>query len=417
MFRMHELKRRQVCRMAFVLVCLAPTLGAAAWGVSRRLPGHVAFYASELSELLDLSVSLGSVSHPRPGVTLYHDVAFTDRETGTQLARVRVLEVDGNSDPIILRASQIEIEAAHVPIAWRMVERQLRKGAACRLLASECTLRDSSVAQTFTDIDAKLTATGVTRDLNASFRPAGLQRGEPMMLRVECEIVSEATKRFMLGTQDYKLPIALVTAWADGLKGFGSRATFQGVIDIKSNNVGWEGTLLGELDHVDLDALVTAQLPHTLSGEARVQLERARIANGRIVEAKGTLTAGPGAISRSLLVSGSERLKLVSTAGGKETMLRYEKLDFGFTVDTQGLLLVGRCPGSAMLVDANTHALCSPPREQPQPLVGLVQMLVPANQHQVPATLESEWLIRHLPMPAIITPRTATQSPAGHLKR
>ncbi len=417
MFRMHELKRRQVCRTAFVLVCLAPTLGAAAWGVSRRLPGHVAFYASEMSELLDLGVSLGSVSHPRPGVTLYHDIAFADRETGTQLARVRVLEVDRTVEPVILRASQIETEAAHALTAWSAIERQLRHGHKCRLLASEWTWRGDRVAQTLTDIDVRLTTTEASRELELSFRPAGVEHGEPMTLRVQRKLDSEVVTRFALDTKGYAFPIALAAAWSEGLSGFGPRATFQGVVDVESRTAGWGGTLRGELVGIDLDALVTAQLPHTLSGEARVQLERARIANGRIVEAKGALTAGPGAIGRSLLVSGGERLKLVSTASGKETMLRYEKLDFGFTVDTQGLLLVGRCTGGAMLVDANGRALCSPPREQPQPLVGLVQMLVPANQHQVPATLESEWLIRHLPVPAIIAPRTATQSPAGHLKR
>ncbi|HEX3871359.1 MAG TPA: hypothetical protein VHV77_13030, partial [Pirellulales bacterium] len=183
-------------------------------------------------------------------------------------------------------------------------------------------------------------------------------------------------------------------------------------------NDGWDGTIRGDLSGIDLDALVTSQFPHTISGEANLHIERAHVVGGRVVEAEGTVTAGPGAIGRSLLVSGSQRLKLTAPGSvSKDAMSRFERLHFDFSLDSAGLRLVGRCPAGAMLVDASGRVLWSQPSEPSQPIVAFVQMLVPASQLHVPATMESEWLIRHLPVPRIVAPREAANAPSGHLKR
>ena len=73
--------------------------------------------------------------------------------------------------------------------------------------------------------------------------------------------------------------------------------------------------MAGRLGPLDLDALVTEQFPHQLSGRATLDLERAVIDRGQFAELCGTLRAAHGALSPSLLAAAQEHLQL--TAGSR----------------------------------------------------------------------------------------------------
>ena len=83
------------------------------------------------------------------------------------------------------------------------------------------------------------------------------------------------------------------------------------------------------------------------------------------------------------------------------------------TLDAQGLRLRGRCadaePGT--ILSDGRHRLLGEPSQQPQPVAALVQTLVPQSTVQVPASRQTDWLLRHLPVPEVIPPAGAESVP------
>jgi len=155
-------------------------------------------------------------------------------------------------------------------------------------------------------------------------------------------------------------------------------------------------------------------------------LAKARFSQGRLQDAAGTLSAGPGVVSRSLLSAAEETLHFVradvgaSEAKSSGEELKYEKLALAFNIDEHGLAVRSlrhtTVDGSdRTLLTDSAGALLDEPAEQLQPVINLVRMLVPQSEVLVPASLETNQLTQFLPIPAImLKPGTA---PGAHKLR
>ena len=116
--------------------------------------------------------------------------------------------------------------------------------------------------------------------------------------------------------------------------------------------------------------------------------------------------AGPGTASRSLLHTVTRVLNLVGRddfAVPDARPLDYKDLQLGFEINTSGLTLLGHCenvePGTIM---TDTHgSLLRQPQRQPIPVVRLIRALVPNQDVLVPATQQTESLLRVLPLPPL----------------
>ena len=424
MLRLHETRRRFACQLAFVVLCALPTFTVGAWAVSRAWPGQSRAAAAQLREQVGLSVALDRVSHPRPGVVLYEGLALSDPETGEIIARCRLLEAAQGSSALVLRASQAEVQAARVDRLWELLTRLLRHelpGAdtQVRFSANELTWHaPGQQAQTFIDVGGRLGPVTAGQEVELSFRLAGATIPDPATLRiVRHRPAPDSASRALwtglsLHTGGAAVPCSVFSPLVAAERWFGARATFRGYLWGKDAPGGLEGEITGNLTDLDLDALVSAHFPHTLSGVGELQIEQARYTAGRLVEASGTLLAGPGVVSRSLIVAGAEHLRLgPGLAFPAADPVAYERLSLGFVADADGLQLTSVGAGDlrgAILVGASGGAtqrmLWTQPIGGPQPLVGLVRMLVPASEVQVPATPQAEWLIGHLPLPPVVSP-------------
>ena len=117
------------------------------------------------------------------------------------------------------------------------------------------------------------------------------------------------------------------------------------------------------------------------------------------------MVAGPGRIDHSLLAAAVDRLGLTPGAEPLPAgdLVEYQQLAFSATLDAQGLMLHGRCEGTergAILSDGRHRLLGE--SQQPAPAVALVRTLVPQSAVQVPASRETDWLLRHLPVPEVM---------------
>ncbi len=127
MNRLHERTRRQVCRWAFVILCLVPTSVVLGWSVARQLPGHTAAEAESLRALTGLHATLGRLSHPLPGQLLYEDVELADPRParpccGPESSRSR------NRPTSCSCRVEVELTGDGTADLWQLLERHLRRG-------------------------------------------------------------------------------------------------------------------------------------------------------------------------------------------------------------------------------------------------------------------------------------------------
>jgi hypothetical protein len=105
--------------------------------------------------------------------------------------------------------------------------------------------------------------------------------------------------------------------------------------------------------------------------------------------------------------------------GAQDDLVPYEELMLAVLMDSGGLRLQGRClvGGPGTILADRRGRLLGEPAAQPQPVVALLQTLVPLSEVQVPATRQTDWLMRHLPVPQVVPPRgTETALPHGQIR-
>jgi hypothetical protein len=441
MFQLHDKTRRWICLAAFFLLCVTPTLFTAAWCTLRHLPWAVQNEAESLSRQLGLEVRLAGLKNLRPGTVLYEGLELADPETGQSLFRCRLLEVSlrhiadgqGNSKPmLILQASQPEIETTGLRQLAGLLQRAMQgqtgtHAVDLRVTAGEMTLRAGRDSQTLTGVEGSLDNLIGGVQAAMSFRFPGTDATEPVKFRVvRTRQTAPPANGFELHTGSGEIPCELLAAGLPEFGGLGSGSRFRGYIwanqdSSVSSSGNWSGEATGQLLGVDLSRLVSDHFPHRLSGTAEVTIQAARFRSGRLEEARGTIVAGPGMIGRSLLESAVNHLGLFSSTdlGSLGDQTPYDRLALDIVLDGQGLRIEGRCPSTDRGVIMTDRRLCllSEPMSQPQPVTALLQTLAPEGTMQVPATIQTDWLVSHLPMPqAAASSAREAALPSAHLR-
>ncbi len=433
---MHDRTKRLLCRAGFLALCILPTATVWAWTSSWQGASHRAAVAAQLSQNLGLRTTLADVAYPKPGLTLLEGLQLADPETGLPLVQMRFLEAGGGERTAALVASQPEIDAAQLARLWRVVDARLRESVdsqpLVRLAASEVTLHLPDGSQTLTEFLGQLDtrSSSTERVVSINFRLAGAAAADPIRIRYARRVADDAlptahrplpTARVAtlveLHTGGEAVPVWLLAGPLGIAHHLGPHARFRGSIWASETSEGWEGEISGQLLDVDLQSLVSEQFPHRLSGPAEITIQNARIHRGRLEEASGMLTAGPGVVSRSLLAAAVESLHWISgDAAAKVAPLeQYEQLALRFTIDAGGLTVRGQCPGAAgAILTSRNGIVLSESGAAAVPVVALLRTLVPQSEVQAPATRESSWLIGRLPVPEVMPP-TGT-SPEGRLR-
>ncbi|MEN6452057.1 MAG: hypothetical protein ABFC96_16325 [Thermoguttaceae bacterium] len=453
MFRLHDTTRRRICVSGFLLLGVLPMLLMAGWCTSRHLPGRARFEARQLAARIGLAVKLEGIRYLRPGAVLYEKIELADPETGQTVLRCRLLEVaagretdeHGKSRPMLsISASQPQVEAAAIPRLWLWLQSLLasRLGQIetdVQLAAGEVTLRGADGSQTLTDLHGILEQPPGGTRAEIHFRLVGADTPEPARIRlVRNRQVSPPASGFELYTGGGELPCNVLAMGLDALQPLGPRCRFRGYIWANETPDGWQGEVTGQLVDLDFGRLVSDHFPHRMSGVGELIIQSARFHRGRLEEGSGFLTVGPGMIDRGLMAAAVERLGLRPAAnaslleksrsedalarnelrptlpagrahdmgGDVNKRLPYDQLAVSVTLDSQGLRLRGRCVGTepGTILRDSRGRLLGEPEQAPRPVASLVQTLVPRSVVLVPASRQTDWLLRHLPLPDVISP-------------
>lgn len=394
-----------------------PTTGLLAWTMTLTSPGHAARCQQELSQWLGMEARFERVRYPQPGLSLYERFELLDAETGEQVLRCRALGVMHAGRKLILEPNEVEVAAGHAQRLARLLMRRLSREIpgekAVWMAATSVTLRSAAGDQTYDDVEGRIEPEPEQSIATLRFRLPELQAGEPPAFSVTRRHADGATA-VKLDTMSAVLPASIFAPWV-GLKHLlGDDAAFQGSLTVEALADGWSGDLAGVLTNVDFERLVTRRFPHLLNGRATLAIERAKIKNGRLVEANGQILSESGEVGGSLLVSVVESLGCMPGAAppgqlpftGDENY-RYRDLSLEFTVGEEGLLLEASPdanPPGAIMLNQRRETMLSAPPSSAVPLIQLVRALVPESAVQVPATKETASLVPWLPLPAIVPP-------------
>jgi hypothetical protein len=410
MFRLGYKARRSLCRLGFLALCLAPTAGVCAWGVSRMLPSHARDVADDLARDLGLDLRVGRVTHPRPGAIVLLDVSVDDPESGREVMRADRARIERSTDGLLIVTHALEVDATTLPVLWRALERGLSRRPAAsaesaRLAAAETTLLWPDRRAALWGLAMRLDPLAAGPRVSLEARLTDDPSAQPVRLTVFRDRQSVPPRGgFELETGPQSIDAALVSPALPADAWLGAKARFSGYLWARQGAAGWEGIAQGQLTDVDARQLLATRFSHNVNGAARIDLSRARFEGGRLIEAAGMIDAGPGFVSRGLLAAASRSLRVpwAESRGARDDLLAYDRLAAEFQIEGGQLTLLGRCadaPLGTLLVEGD-RVLLAEPAEQPQPVAGLVRMLAAPDDELVPAGPGTDWLIRVLPIGA-----------------
>jgi hypothetical protein len=431
MFAIHQRMRRRICQAAFCLLCAMPTTGLLAWTMTLTSAGHTARCQEELSRWLGMEARFDRVRYPQPGLSLYEPFELVDAETGEQVLRCRALGVTHAGRKLILEPSEVEVAAKPAQKLARLLMRRLSREIpgemAIWVVPTSVTVRSAAGDQTYDDVEGRIEPQPEESLATLRFRLPEPQAGEPPALSiVRKHVGGDVATTVKLETMSAVLPVSIFSPWLDLKHLLGDDTAFRGSLAVEASAGGWSGELAGVLTDVDFARLVTRRFPHQINGRGTLSIERAKIENGRLVEANGQILSESGEIGGSLLVSAVEALGCVPGAAPpgqlpftSDENYPYRNLSLEFTVDEQGLLLEASPeakPPGAIMLNHRHEAMLSAPAFSAMPLIQLVKALVPESTVQVPATKETAALVPWLPLPEIVPPEGARRAPSARLR-
>lgn len=430
---MHETTRRSTCRAGFLLGCIAPTLGTLAWIVYLATPFYQAAERTEwqrrLGDAIGAQVTLQAVQHPEPSLVRLERVTIRDPETGVVLADAPSIELTRQSDGWIAYVPQARTPRGQLrQFAARVQAAQWRKSSAdlaeWQLLLGELQVTDRDSPVTLLDLQVRASHPGAASAdrlirHEIEFRLPGLDMAQPVRLVVtRRRDSSQPYSEWQLSTGPQAIPAATLAIVRPEFVVLGENAQVTGTIRLSERDGRWTGEAEGRLAQVDLDGLVTGRFPHKLTGTAEVVLSRLAWEDGRLVSSAGTLTVARGIVSRSLLVAAASdeglRLELSPrVAESDDSLLRFHELAFGFELTVEGLQIAGQCAGeqAGVLITDAQGPLLSEATQPLVPAVAIVRVLAPQNEIQVPASLQTETLLRWLPLPPLAPVAPAVARP------
>lgn len=408
MLALRERTKIRLARLAFVALGLLPLVAVATATAALHSDAYRRWHQESARQVLGVAATVEHVRHPRPALTLYEGVQVYDAETGRLLLRARLVEIDRRGATPLVRCTLPEVSARAASRLSEVVVAQLRRQPharqhAWRWVANELTVHFAEQSQTLTDLVGELTATARQSTLTARFYLAGATTGQPAQLEIVRDRQTVPPSHLVaLDTGGHDVPGLLLSTLADWPAWLGQRCQFRGWVKAVETPAGWDAHVAGRLDEADLEQLVSGHFPQRLTGRARVDIQEARVSRGRLEQARGTLSAGPGTIGRALVEAAAHSLALPRgeppDAGDLWT---YDELALAFHMTDGELRLSGTCrdEAGAVLMAAGQPLLSEP--AAPQSVAGLIRTLAPGDDWLVPASRESDWLLSVLPTPRL----------------
>jgi hypothetical protein len=421
MFRLHETTRRRICRIAFLMLCVAPTFATAAWALHWHRPWRLRDESNRLGELLHVNASLDDWREPRPRQMRSAMVILASLASNKPLIELKNLTVHRRGDDSSITIADAEIEARRV----KALGVQIAEWMAC-LAGDELNVsinRLSVVTRAgirpvaFRDVQIRVARQGekvIKAQMSARVDSHG---SAPPLIRIvweQTDANAGGVVRLTLDGGAASLPAWLFAEAVPSFGAFGPEAAFAGTIQAEYADELLSGIVRGRVEGIAIDGLLPTKSLHVAQGQANMTLDELRWTRKQIERMAGAVRVEHAKISRSLVAAANQRLYCpqagpgnVAARGETEAadLLALDALACRFHLDQRGLTLAGDLPAQPSLPEgclavSGGRALMM---QSPYllPAGAWVQF---ATGHPsiawAPATLEAEDILEHLPLPA-----------------
>ena len=410
---MHERTRRNLCRLAFLVMGVVPTVCTLAWAGYRISPIYVeverADWEQRLTAMTGLTARLVRLEFPGGDSIVLHNLEFTDPDDGRVVVKIRQAEIDQRPEGIVIALSQPEVTQGKFLRLWDVLDLHILRGpalaSAVQITTGELTLEVGERGQSFTSVICTLENVGSSLQASIGFQLAGVSMpaAAQLQIRRNRQVIPPVTS-WSLATAT-PLPCALFADYLPPLTNLGDQALFQGKIYCNLPRDRVTAQWSGQLSQVDLDIL-SDPLPHKLTGWATIDIRQANLEQGVLTFLEGTLVSHGGTASRSFVASLAENVPLATpevmqVGNTAPSLFHYDELGFQFSVSGEGCTLRGvpELPENVILI-ASGQPMLTVDSQTPYPLVSIVRALAPDTRYLVPATDATRSLLQFLDFPS-----------------
>jgi hypothetical protein len=415
MFSLHESTQRRVCRVAFVVCAVAPTLLTLTWVAYSQRPGREADWRRTLSQQLHVRGTVEQIASPRPGVVRLKNVRLADLRSGRPLCALGEIRAQWRGSQLTLVADELRVEAESFSTLATTLATWLSATElpAVDLQARRLTIVGSSqqtLSLQHVRVQSERQAAQTQQLALQAILPAAEQGGATHTLRLV------ARQRGKLTTATLDTDTARLPSWllADLLPSFArcAGATFTGSVRLEGDAQEVSGSLHGRLANLTINDWLGPDSPHRVRGIAHVELEQLTWSGDRVLTAHGNLYAANGAIGHSLLLDVIKRFYCVPgplvelKTNSVEKMQSFDELACGFHITSEGITLTGKCaslansaPGCMLTIDG--RPLLMEPTYANLPVAQLVQVLSQPASSWLPASQEAHAMAGKLPLPSV----------------
>lgn len=423
MFRLHETTRRRVCRTAFALLCVAPTVATFAWILYEYRPWRVADEQTRLGAPWRVNVRLADWSEPRPNAARTTGLTLVEPVSGRVLAELAELELHRGDGGESIAVQSITLDVAR----WQVLANRAHAWllgcdeSEMQLNAESLFLSGANAAERFEfrNVQLRLERTlgaGVRAQLIA--RPVG--SADNVMIRLTLEKPPgdpSAPLHANLDATTAELPTWLVAAFVPVLSDFGADATFSGSIQWHFAAGQGSGTCQGRLRNVPIASLLLENAPYAAEGRAQVQIAELDWRRQEIERLVGSVDAQNVKMSASLVAAAVKHLFCVPTsagqlstttgnvaAGDSNSQVAIDRLAAHFELTRSGLTVIGGLaeqPGlpAGCLATSGGQAFLVQSPYFPLSAGAWVQFVAGPSTGWVPATQEAIDVAARLPLP------------------
>jgi hypothetical protein len=415
MFSLHESTQRRVCRVAFVVCAVLPTLATLSFVAYVHRPWREADWQRTLSQRLHVRVAVDEVASPQPGVKRLHNVRLADLRSERPLGSLNEIRAQWRGSQLTLTADELRIEAGQLPILAAAIATWIAIDSlpVAELQADRLTVVDAGQRSvTFKNVRLHGEANGArTGRLAVQAELSRIEQGTiPLSLRLLVEQRDGATVA-VLDTGGARVPAWLLLDLLPSL----SRcvdATFAGSLRLEGDSQNLCGTLRGQFDNVALNQWIGPGTSHRVQGTASVTLDQLQWRAGRVEKVVGNLRAERGAVSLSLLADVVKRLFFLPGAqlgnlelGVGDELQTFDELACSFQLTDAGITIGGECPlggdgAPGCVLAVGGRPLLVESRYPNLPVAQLVQVLSQPAASWLPASQEAHDMAGKLPLPS-----------------
>lgn len=399
---MHESTRRLLCRVAFLLGCVVPTMCTLSWITYRQSSWSVAAVEAELSDTIGLKCRIAKYYNPKPSKWVFEQVRL--ERAGSDAVFFPVLKAELVDETWLFSADEAEVAwNAHARL-WEAVQEGLLLSP-----TNQQVMQLTVKKVRFTDMNLPPIMQLVVKH-DPSSQPAlasNLTLGElPSSPLMKVAVDTSLPQHWKVLFDARETPIAtdhlaqIIPQFGD----LGSDAEFLGTMSFELNHPAPYVELQGMLQQIDLKVALSQRFHEHGGGGANLVLNEVVIRDNSLVKAQGGILSYEGQISRSLLNRAAQHLGLQVVPPVRNIdLVGYHEMAIRFNFDQGRMTLDGKCekmPEGTMLAGLEQPLVFESPVSI-LPATNLASVFYGTQSPTVPASQPAVDMARWLTAPIL----------------